>query len=43
MDASSKVLKVTTPSIADIFEKAKKFAHDSAEAKGNCNFVNGLL
>ncbi len=25
--------------MADIFEKAKKVASDSAKAKGNCNFV----
>ncbi len=25
--------------MADVFEKAEKFASDSAEAKGNCYFV----
>ncbi len=31
-------LKVTTPSETDVFEKAKKFASDSAKAKISCNF-----
>ncbi len=32
--------KFTTPSMADVFDKATKFARDGAKAKGPCNFSN---
>ncbi len=31
--------KVTTPSMADVVEKAKTFASDRAKAKGRCNLL----
>ncbi len=31
--------KFTAPSMADIFEKAKNFASESAKAKVNCKFI----
>ncbi len=35
--------EITAPSMADVSEKAKKFASDGAKTNGNCNYVKDLF